>query len=239
MNLVIDAGNTRTKVGIFEEASLKAFKVFENRDAARDFLLGLEAKYALISSVTREGDSLASALKLSGRMFKLTSELTLPINNMYGTPATLGADRLAAACGAWQMFPGQSSLVVDCGTCINFEFVHREGYYAGGAISPGISMRFRAMHEMTNRLPLGSPTDEAPLTGANTIQCLQSGVMNGVLEEIKGTIGRYQEANPGIRVILTGGDGHFFEKPLKPFIFVAPELILTGLNSILLHNVHP
>lgn len=239
MNLVIDAGNTRTKIGIFEEASLKSTHVFEARNSARNFLKGMAADHALISSVSDEGESLASYLSVTGRLMKLTPGLSLPLENNYDTPGTLGADRLAAACGAWQMFPGQSSLVIDCGTCINYEFIHRDGYYAGGAISPGISMRLRAMHEMTSRLPLVSPATEAPLTGTNTKQCLQSGVMNGVLEEIKGIMGRYREADPGIRVILTGGDAHFFEKPLKPFIFVAPELVLTGLNSILLHHVHP
>ena len=239
MNLVIDAGNTRTKIGIFEEASLKTSLVFEDRQAASDYLTRVDADHALISSVARERNLPGTLSRVTGKVFYLTPELSLPIENRYGTPATLGTDRLAAACGAWHLFPGQSSLVIDCGTCINFEFVHREGYYAGGAISPGISMRFRAMHEMTSQLPLASPATDVALTGTNTQHCLQSGVMNGVLGEIMGAIGRYREVDPGIRVILTGGDAHFFEKPLKPFIFVAPELVLTGLNSILLHHVHP
>ncbi|MBL7849862.1 MAG: type III pantothenate kinase, partial [Cyclobacteriaceae bacterium] len=235
MNLVIDAGNTRTKIGIFEEALLKTYRVFEDHAAAADYVKSLDADHAMISSVTDQGKTLIASLKVKGKLLVLTPQLSLPIENRYGTPGTLGADRLAAACGAWQLFPRQSSLVIDCGTCINYEFVHAHGYYAGGAISPGLSMRLRSMHEMTSRLPLASPATEVPLTGTNTVECLQSGVMNGVLEEIKGVMERYRKTDPGIRVILTGGDAHFFEKPLKPFIFVAPELVLTGLNSILLH----
>lgn len=238
MNMVIDAGNTRTKIGIFEGATLTVAKVFDQLEEAQTFLRQQTAEHLIVSTVTAEGDSLGSLVRLQGQQMKLTPSLPLPIQNRYETPQTLGPDRLAAACGAWQLFPRESSLVIDCGTCINYEFVHADGYYAGGGISPGVSMRFRAMHEMTDRLPLGDPTEGVTLSGLNTLQCLQSGVMNGVLEEIKGIIRRYAENGPGIRVILTGGDAHFFEKPLKPSIFVAPELILTGLNSILLHNVH-
>jgi len=237
MNLVIDAGNTRTKIGIFEGADRKQAIVFNSPGEASDFLLKLSAEHMLVSAVTDEGGELFKAVNVTGRRLSLSPSLPLPIGNRYETPQTLGADRIAAACGAWQLFPEQSSLVIDCGTCINYEFIHAEGYYAGGSISPGVSMRLAAMHEMTDRLPLASPVDDVNLTGRNTIQCLQSGVMNGVREEIMGMVRRYQEANPYVRVILTGGDAHFFEKPLKPFIFVAPELILTGLYCILLHNV--
>lgn len=239
MNLVIDAGNTRTKIGIFEEATLKSTRVFSDQQEACSFIAGLPIEHAIVSSVTDSGKLLAALQKVRGRVVQVMPGISLPIKNNYASPATLGADRLAAACGAWQLFPQQPSLVIDCGTCINYEFVTREGHYQGGAISPGVEMRFKAMHAMTSRLPEASPVDIAPLTGTTTVECLQSGVMNGVLEEIKGILGRYREDNPGIRVILTGGDAHFFEKPLKPFIFVAPELVLTGLNSILLHHVHP
>lgn len=239
MNLVIDAGNTRTKIGIFEGASLVATHVFGKAAEAVAFLRGQSVDNLLTSAVTEEGQALGNAGAVRGQRLVLSPSLPLPISSRYETPQTLGADRIAAACGAWQLFPGQSSLVIDCGTCINYEFIHAGGTYEGGIISPGISMRFKAMHDMTARLPLAEPVDFVPLTGRQTIQCLQSGVLNGALEEIKGIMGRYGETNPGIRVILTGGDARFFEKPLKPSIFVAPELILTGLHSILLHNAKP
>ena len=107
----------------------------------------------------------------------------------------------------------------------------------GGAISPGVHMRFKAMHQQTARLPQTTATESPTLTGNSTVNCLQSGVMNGVLEEIRGIINRYSTESPGIRVILCGGDAHFFENHLNPSIFVAPDLVLIGLNHILLHNV--
>ncbi len=238
MNMVIDAGNTRTKVGIFEGALLKQKEVFADAGAAKRFLCEFQPDHLMISSVTGAGAQLGGMVKVLGRIFHLAPSLPLPIQNSYTTPATLGADRLAAACGARQMFPNEAILVIDCGTCINYECVDAQGHYLGGSISPGVRMRFGAMHQHTDRLPLGEAASETPLTGNTTILSLQSGVMIGVQEEIKGISTRYRQDYPGIRVILTGGDAHFFEKEMKPPIFVSPELVLMGLNSILLHNVN-
>lgn len=237
MNLVIDAGNTRTKIGIFEGASLLAREVFASPREAREFIGDKSFDNLLICSVIESDVMQLFGGRASGKSLLLSPELPLPITNAYRTPRTLGQDRLAAACGAWSMFPSESSLSIDCGTCINYEYVNQKGHYLGGAISPGVAMRFQAMYQLTDRLPLAEPKERIGLTGTSTLECLETGVMNGTLEEIKGMIARYRHDDPGIRVILTGGDSRFFEKPLKPFIFVAPELVLTGLNSILLHNV--
>ena len=237
MNIVIDVGNTFSKVGIFENDSLRKKEVFGDADAVRHYLERTPADNLLISSVAGDGEKI-SAWSIATRKLILHHALRFPIQNKYGTPATLGVDRLAAACGAWRLFKKENSLVIDVGTCINYEFINREGHYLGGAISPGVKMRFEAMHHFTAKLPLVSPKDGVPLIGNSTTDCLQSGVMNGTLEEIKGTIDRYQIEHPGINVILCGGDTHFFENHLKPSIFVAPDLVLMGLNSILLHNVN-
>lgn len=237
MNVVIDAGNTRTKIGIFEGAALSQTQVFTSATDARAFLDSLEINHAIVSRVTRDADSFDLSGRVKGIALDLAPSLPVPLAKMYSTPETLGADRLAAACGAWSLFPGEPSLSIDCGTCINYEYVTALGEYRGGAISPGVAMRFLAMHTLTDRLPLEMPQEASPLVGDSTRTCLESGVMNGTLEEIKGMIDRYHMIDPSIRVILTGGDARFFEKHLKPSIFVAPELVLTGLNSILLYNV--
>ncbi len=234
--MVVDAGNTFTKVGIFEKDSLKEKREFSSDLELRAFLLDTPSDNIMVSSVRGKEDEI---ILWSGarRSIVLHHSTPLPVHNRYATPGTLGVDRLAAACGAWLLFPGQDSLVIDIGTCINYEFISRVGEYLGGAISPGVKMRFDAMHHFTKKLPAARPVQDSKLTGTDTIGCLQSGVMNGVEEEIKGIISRYRIQNPGLRVILCGGDAHFFENHLKPSIFVAPELVLLGLNSILLHNV--
>ncbi len=235
--MVVDAGNTFSKVGLFHNNSLEKKEVYDSPDALRKFMLHMPADHLIISSVTLPVGEIASWSLAKGLKLVLDHTVPLPIQNRYSTPATLGVDRLAGACGAWLLFRNKNCLVIDMGTCINYEYVNEAGEYLGGAISPGVMMRFEAMHHFTARLPLASPLDAFSLIGSSTINGLQSGVMNGVLEEIKGMIFRYEEKSPGLQVILCGGDAHFFENHLKPSIFVAPDLVLMGLNSILLHNV--
>jgi type III pantothenate kinase len=238
MNLVIDIGNSSAKVGCFDRGSLIEKHTFPASRELTGYLQQTRARHVLISSVTIDPVEISGSLNAS-RVLYLDSLTPLPIRNNYSTPGTLGLDRLAAACGAWFLFPHHPSLVIDAGTCINYELVTMDGCYQGGAISPGVRMRFEAMHRLTAKLPVGDPIEEAPLTGTSTIRSLQSGVMNGTLGEMRGFIDRYTADHPGLRVILCGGDSHFFENHLKPSIFVAPDLVLMGLNSILLHNVNP
>ena len=237
MNIAIDSGNTNIKVGLFEGEHLTKKFIFSTIDQLSAFLEGKSAENMIVSSVSEGLESIIAFSRVSGKKINLTSKLFPPIRNLYATPETLGVDRIAAACGAWQLYPDQASLVIDIGTCINYEFVNQQGEYLGGAISPGVRMRFASMHQFTAKLPIVEPHAAPRLTGESTVGSLQSGVMNGILEEIKGMINRYQEEHPLLKVILCGGDAHFFEKHLNTSIFVAPELVLMGLNSILLNNV--
>ncbi len=237
MNIVIDNGNTRSKVGIFEKETLIRKEVFSSPKDLQTFLAAGDAANALVSSVSM-GISDPSTWRINAkRIFLLDHKLPLPIRNLYATPQTLGVDRLAAACGAHFIFPDADCLVIDAGTCINYEFINRTGEYLGGAISPGLKMRFESMQQGTAKLPLATIATDPPLTGNSTLLCLQSGVINGAVEEVRGIINRYVSTYPDLRVILCGGDANVFENHLNPSIFVAPDLVLMGLNSILLHNV--
>ena len=146
-------------------------------------------------------------------------------------------DRIASACGAFQLFPRENTLSIDAGTCITYEFTDADGNYRGGGISPGLNMRFKAVHTFTAKLPLISAKQNAPLVGNTTETSIQSGVINGLIAEIDGIIDRYQREFGAVRVILCGGDTRFFENQLKASIFASPELVLIGLNSILNYNV--
>ena len=164
--------------------------------------------------------------------------MALPIQNLYSTPETLGVDRIAAVCGAQTTFPNEKCLVIDMGSCITYDYLNEKGEYHGGSISPGLNMRFKAVHTFTAKLPLVKPLADPALIGTTTASNIQSGVINGLTEEIKGIISLYQHKFGNIRVILCGGDAHFFENKLKGVIFAIPELVLIGLNSILSHNVN-
>jgi len=237
MNLVLDLGNTRIKAALFEANVLKEKFTFPSTNDLLSFLGQGEFDHALISSVNQSADELLPLIKTTGKKIKLRPGLPLPIQNKYATPETLGVDRLAAACGAFHYFPNKSCLVIDAGTCINYEFIDEAGNYLGGAISPGIAMRFEAMHKFTARLPLVEADANVAMIGNSTETCMQSGVVHGALNEVEGIIGKYVADYSGLVVILCGGDASLFENRLKHPIFVAPDLILKGLNSILLYNV--
>jgi type III pantothenate kinase len=235
-NLVIDIGNSRVKVAWFEGYRLQSQTIFSKEEDWYKVLLQPHDN-TMVSSVAMESETVLNKSAASGKKIHLTAQTPLPIQVQYATPETLGVDRLAAACGAWQLFPEEDCLVIDAGTCINYEFVDNYGVYWGGIIAPGVAMRFNAMHTFTARLPLLQAEPVPALLGNSTQSCMQSGVMNGTLAEMRGIIEQMKRQHPRLRVILCGGDAHLFENQLKPSIFAAPELVLVGLNRILNHNV--
>ncbi len=238
MNVVLDHGNTSAKIGIFEDDVLKERIAFGKTEDVLAFLANFSGGRIIVSSVNTAIKELPNALRGFPEVVMLTPATPLPLKNKYASAETLGMDRIAAACGAWHLFPYGNSLVIDAGTCITYEFVDSSGAYLGGAISPGLSMRLRAMHTFTARLPLVEPETNPELTGDSTISCMQSGAFWGMVDEIDGAIARYRDKYPDLHVILTGGDAAFFENKLKASIFASPELVLVGLNRILSHNAN-
>jgi type III pantothenate kinase len=238
VNLVVDIGNTRIKTASFESSFLKEKHSFKDIGELKKYLVGKKFDNALASSVSTDTSVVLPLLPVDGKKLQLTTSLGFPIRIAYDTPDTLGVDRIAAACGAYQLFPGEDCLVIDMGTCITYDFLSSQGVYEGGAIAPGVKMRFAAMHHFTARLPMIEPGTNPPLTGKSTAVSMQSGVINGVLGEINGFISRYQSQAGQVRTVACGGDLTLFENSLKPSIFVAPDLVLIGLNRILLHHVN-
>ena len=237
MNLVVDKGNSLAKVGVFLDKVLIQKDTFAEAGDLKKFIQNFSGENFILSSVTLDHAPVMDWAAHIPTRYILTSSLPLPVNNLYGTPDTLGVDRIAAVCGGMQQFPSTHCLVIDAGTCVTYDFLDSAGNYHGGGISPGLKMRLQAMHSFTARLPLADVVDNPPLIGKNTEACLQSGAINGMREEIQGIIARYQVEFAGLRVILSGGDGRFFENKLKRPIFALPELVLSGLNSILIYNV--
>lgn len=235
-NIVVDVGNTSTKVGIFKDAELEEERVFLGPIELDEFIAANAAEAILVSSVRQHPELLLKRASHIPLHYLLSPNLSLPIVNAYATPESLGMDRLAGVCGAARLFKGENCLVIDSGTCITYDFIDASSTYRGGLIAPGLSMRLRAMHEFTAKLPVVK-IEEVALIGNSTISCMQSGALNGMRAEIEGIIERYQQHYPELRVILCGGDTHFFENSLKGAIFAVQNLVLRGLNSILLHNV--
>ena len=237
MNLVIDSGNSAAKVGIFEDEKLIEKLTFYSPQELERYIQRTDFRNLIISSVRSDAESIAKWGSKAEKQFILNEHLPLPVKNLYETPETLGVDRLAGVCGAQQLFPSTHCLVIDAGTCLTYDFLDKNGNYHGGSISPGLQMRFKAVHTFTAKLPLVSATKRVELIGKTTETAIQSGVINGLLMEIEGIVSQYNKKFPGLSVILCGGDAGFFENQLKASIFASPELVLIGLNSILTYNV--
>ena len=238
MNLVIDYGNTTAKVGNFDQHVLSEKLTFSSHHQLQRYLSSVQIENCIISSVNIETSLISSWVRQTGQKFVLNPKLPLPIHNHYKTPDTLGVDRLAGVCGALELFPGENTLVIDAGTCITYDFIDGQKNYFGGSIAPGLSMRFKAVNTFTKKLPLVESTESPPLIGNSTESSIQSGVVNGLIAEIDGIINQYKQKYTDLRVILCGGDGRFFENKLKASIFAGPDLVLIGLNSILIYNVN-
>jgi type III pantothenate kinase len=236
MNIVIDVGNTRLKAGIFSQEKLEEKISFDSKEHLQEFLHQKSFENALISSVGITPAEIVPWVNVTEKKWVLSPLLSLPIQNLYATPETLGADRIAAVCGALSLFPEKNCLVIDAGSCITYDLVDQQGNYWGGSISPGLEMRLKAMHTFTARLPLVKLNKQVNLIGDTTERCLQSGALFGVLTEIEGIIEKYRANYPELKVIMCGGDASLFENQLKPTIFAAPDLVLKGLNRILLQN---
>ena len=239
MNLVVDIGNTLLKLAVFDGGRLVAQQcVGELREETFAGLLGgARAARAVVASTRGEAPAIVEgARRHTDYLLEFTPATPVPIGNAYLTPATLGRDRLAAAVGAATLYPGRNALIVDFGTAVTLDFVSADGVFRGGCISPGMAMRFRALHEYTAALPLCDATDSAELLGRTTDEAVRLGVMNSLAFEIEGYIARMQGEIEDLCVIFTGGDTNFFAKRIKNTIFANCNLVFWGLNRILEYN---
>lgn len=237
MQLCLDFGNTNVKYAVYDERQLVA----EGRQSdclVRD-IRAWRRQYAfdkvILSSTRNLRASLLRHLDREYQFVHLSHRTPLPIANAYHTPETLGRDRLAAAIGAWVDLPTAAHLVIDIGTCITYDIV-AESTFMGGNIAPGVHLRIKAMNDYTDKLPLVEKHNTGHLLGRSTTEALQNGAVLGTLCEIEAFIARSKARFPSINVTLTGGDAEYFAQLLDSKIFVAPLLVLKGLNEILLYN---
>lgn len=240
VNLAIDIGNTRTKVGVFNEDELVSRAVWPQPAPAeiKELATNQNVANVILSNVGRRIEpELQQWLRSRFRFYELNAQTPLPIRNQYRTPETLGRDRLAAVAGAFQLYPGEHCLVIDAGTCLTLDLLLPDGTYPGGNIAPGIGLRLRAMHAFTANLPRVAAGETAHWLGDSTETALRNGAQWGAVWEIEGFVRHCEAHYSPVRVVLTGGDADFFANNLKRKIFVHPNLVLIGLNKILDYNV--
>lgn len=248
--LSIDIGNTRTKLGLFDEAGellgeVAAFGTKEGQKPWQAFLQTIPKETDLQVGWLSTGDAPAyiqaspvwRRFTQKPTFFPITSRTDFPIANDYSTPTTLGIDRIVSVVAACNQSPGLPVLVVDAGTAITYDFADASARYKGGAISPGVRMRLKALHTFTAKLPLESPVLETPWLGDSTKTSILSGVIHGARAEIEGKINGYkQRYGEETQIYITGGDAIFFENHLKNINFADSNLILKGIYYVLTHK---
>ena len=236
MNLIIDIGNSSCKSALYEKGELKEFHKGSNSEIEildkwnRSFKIEKTIVSSVITIPKRMEEQLSS-LPCTTTYF--SNRTPLPINVLYRTPHTLGADRLAAIMGAQGEAPCKDLLVIDAGSAITYDFLDAQGNYHGGNIAPGVSMRLAALHEQTGKLPLVAAEGDTPALGYDTTTAIRSGVINGIKYEIEGYITEISKKYPSLLIFLTGGDEKFLINSVKSRIFADEFLVLKGLNRIL------
>jgi len=238
MNLIIDIGNTRAKIAVFNEGELILSLISEHNTINKN-IEKFKKKYYLKNCILSSVANVSINLDVDSfnTVIKLNHKTSVPFLNKYDSPSTLGVDRIALASAAAHHYPKKNVLIIDSGTCITYDFINIKNEYLGGAISPGINLRYKSLNQFTANLPLLEQAD-FQLIGKDTKASIHSGVLNGFMQEIDGVIEQYNRKYSNLTVVLTGGDTNFLAEKLKSSIFATPNFLLEGLNSILIYNLN-
>ena len=237
MNLIIDVGNTRAKLAVYQN-----YKVLVNQIVSHEVTLQevdnllknySEIKWCIVSSVANFPNIEKKMLHGQLKLVTLNHNTKLPFQNKYASPKTLGVDRMALVSAATLHYPNKNVLIIDAGTCITYDYINSKNEYLGGAISPGLTIRYDALHKLTAKLPNLKPANDVKLIGDTTKTSIHSGVVNGIIHEIHGQIQDYKVFVKDLTIILTGGDTKFLANKLKSSIFANSNFLMDGLNHIL------
>ena len=239
-HLLIDIGNSSAKVALAAGGAIGESRRMAHGEMT-DGICRLAKEYgadkAAISSVAADPGELCEALRAIGvEVICLSAATPLPFRLDYCSPDTLGADRMAAVAGALALHPRRNILIADAGSCITYEFLTADGIYLGGNIAPGLSMRLRAMHEHTARLPMVKLEGEVPPIGYTTDTALRSGALMGIRHEVEGYLHYMQAHYDGTLVLLTGGDAKYIAPLLDVEAETDERLVMRGLEYIIMYN---
>jgi type III pantothenate kinase len=232
--LCIDFGNTRKKIAVFQKKQLKVTKTLANDSAEtiQALLTEYKPERSILSSVVDHNEIIEGILAATTKFHNLGHLSKLPFTTPVGKPETIGADRLALASAAVHYYPKKNNFIIGLGSCVTYNFINKYHEFIGGAISPGLGMRLKALNHYTAKLPLVEAESNIPLIGYDTNTNILSGVVMGIAKEIDGFIDAYKEKFRNFNVVLTGGDIPHLASHLKNKIFADPELIFKGLYAI-------
>jgi len=241
MLLAVDIGNTRIKAAVFKHDTILGSFVFDKSELEINLSKILQTypdcRDWIVASVGGIEKEVFLTFASRANIHFVSHQDAFPFENRYATPQTLGIDRMVLAAGAVWQYPGQNRLVIDAGTCVTYDFIDADNKYWGGAISPGLRLRYESLHRFTARLPLLGKEAPQDFIGNTTNQSIHSGVVQGLAHEIDGFIGQYRERYPKFIIILTGGDAEFLANRLKNTIFANSIFLLESLNQTFQHKI--
>ena len=232
--LCFDFGNTRKKVAVFKESEIQETIILKDDEAVAiaEILVKYKPEHTILSSVIIHDPIIETLLAEKSRFHKLSAATKINFTTPVGKPETIGADRLALIAAAVHFYPEKNNLIIGLGSCITYNFVNQYHQFLGGGISPGMDMRFKAMHDFTALLPLEKETWNYPLIGYDTRTNLQSGVLHGMAAEIDGITEKYGLKYSKFNVVLTGGNSSYFAGQLKTRIFADHNFLFKGLYAL-------
>lgn len=229
--LLVDAGNTRVKWCIVSEGT-----IIETGESAVESPEKLPIRQpfdkAIVATVSIPFHQWEEWFKKIHKPYQLvTAQAAFPYQIAVDS-ATIGVDRLLAVAGAQQLYPATNCLVITCGTCITYNVLTADGRFMGGAISPGIAMRLKAMHAFTAQLPEATLTANIEYPATHTLAALNAGALLGAAFEVDGFITSTIQNRNDFSTLITGGDALLLVPYLKNKIFAHENLILTGLEAL-------
>lgn len=235
MNTIcFDFGNTSCKAAVFNDRNI--IQVVTLSESILDDVSALLQKYkpsrSILASVIHHDPKIEMMLKQNSIFHLLTSISDLNFSISVGKPETIGTDRIALIAAAIDCYPNKNNLIISLGSCITYNFVNQYKQFLGGAISPGLEMRFKSVNDYTAKLPKVSAEWNTPLIGYDTKTNIQSGVINGIINEIEGFIDSYAQRYDNFNVILTGGNCSYFAGQLKKRIFAEQNFLFKGLYAL-------
>ena len=240
MTLVIDCGNTQIKIAVFEHNTMLFNEIIGYQNWQNDFKSYFKKhpkiENTIISSVGKIEKEEFLALNLSQKCHFISKDYKFPFQNLYKSPETLGIDRMILASGAVLQFPSINRIVIDAGTCITYDFIDKNDNYLGGAISPGLKLRYESLHNYTAKLPLLAISEPEKIIGNSTNESIHSGIVNAITFEIEGFSNKFRNESENFIIILTGGDANFLAKRLKNTIFANSNFLLESLNQTFQYN---
>jgi len=237
MNLLIDIGNSKSKIAITKDYTIlneihSSSKLIKK---IKELFSNYKITHSSLSNVSIPNIELIEFLKTNSYFFDLKKNNHLPFKNPY-KEGLVGDDRLALVCAAHKDYPNKNVLIIDIGTCITYDIKTKNNEYLAGGISPGIKLRFDSINQGTFLIKKIKPNYPKDLKAYDTESSVNIGTLIGVQLEIEGFIKKYSSQYANLKVIITGGDSIYLSGIIKNTIFTSSNYVFKGLEYLIETN---